>query len=172
MEEVVLVDPQDNPIGKMEKMQAHVEGALHRALSVFIFNDKGELLIHQRALEKYHSAGLWTNTCCSHPRPDEAPLDAAHRRLQEEMGMACELEEGFTFLYRSEFDNDLIEHELDHVFIGMSNDLPQPNPEEVAAYRYISWTDLQKEIDEDSKRFTTWFRICLPKVKSHITQSV
>lgn len=172
MEEVVLVDPQDNPIGKMEKMQAHIDGALHRALSVFIFNNKGEMLIHQRALEKYHSAGLWTNTCCSHPRPEEAPLAAAHRRLKEEMGMECELEAGFTFLYRSEFENDLIEHELDHVFIGMTNDLPNPNPEEVAAYRYISWDDLQKEIDQDPERFTTWFRICLPKVKSHLIQSV
>lgn len=171
MEEVVLVNEKDEAVGTMEKMEAHVTGTLHRAISVFIFNSNGELLLHQRALSKYHSPGLWTNTCCSHPRPNEETIDAANRRLQEEMGMQAQLSHAFSFQYRSEFDNDLIEHELDHVFVGNTDQVPSPDPSEVATYRYISWNDLQAEIDADPERFTTWFRICLPKVKAFIEEA-
>ncbi len=130
-EQVILVDEQDNQIGLAPKMEAHIKGLLHRAFSIFIFDEKGHLLLQQRALEKYHSAGLWTNTCCSHPRNNETTIEAAQRRLQEEMGMTCRLREIFSFVYRAELENELIEHEFDHVFIGVTNDLPTINPEEV-----------------------------------------
>lgn len=164
IEEVILVDEFDNELGTMEKMEAHVKGVLHRAFSIFIFNSKGELLLQQRALHKYHSAGLWTNTCCSHQRLNETSSAAAKRRLVEEMGMHSTLEKAFTFIYKSKFDNDLTEHELDHVFIGEDNELPAINPKEVANYKYISLTELQAEIDQHPEEFTTWFRICLPRV--------
>ena len=134
MPDVILVDSQDNPIGVMEKMMAHQTGKLHRAFSVFVFNDHEELLLHRRALTKYHSPGLWTNTCCSHPMPGEDVAVAAHRRLQEEMGMACTLVKTFDFVYRAELDNDLIEHEFDHVFFGRTNDIPVINPDEVCVW--------------------------------------
>ncbi|MCH2198950.1 MAG: isopentenyl-diphosphate Delta-isomerase [Flavobacteriales bacterium] len=168
MEEVVLVDEQDNAIGSMEKLEAHEKGVLHRAFSIFIFNNDNELLIHQRAAEKYHSANLWTNTCCSHPRPEEALEDAVVRRLDEEMGMMCNVEHAFSFIYRSEFDNDLIEHELDHVFIGYTDDVPTPDPEEVQAFEYISLPELVQNIAEDPEKYTTWFRICLPRVIDYL----
>lgn len=167
IEEVILVDENDNELGTMEKMEAHVKGVLHRAFSVFVFNSKGELLLQQRALDKYHSPGLWTNTCCSHPRLHEKTKDAASRRLIEEMGMETTVNEAFTFIYKSEFDNDLTEHELDHVFIGYDDRLPSINTDEVASYRYVGLIELQEEIDNDPEAFTTWFRICLPRVIDH-----
>jgi isopentenyl-diphosphate delta-isomerase len=127
-EHVVLVDAFDNDIGTMGKMEAHQVGALHRAFSVFVFNSSGELLLQRRAIDKYHSGNLWTNTCCSHPRAGEPTLDAAHRRLREEMGMACDLTDMFSFTYRTEFDDGLIEHEIDHVFVGYSDEAPNPVP--------------------------------------------
>ncbi|MFT4778290.1 MAG: isopentenyl-diphosphate delta-isomerase [Flavobacteriales bacterium] len=163
-EEVILVDEFDNEIGTMEKLEAHVKGELHRAFSIFIFNLKGELLLQQRALHKYHSAGLWTNTCCSHQRANESSENAAKRRLVEEMGMHSSLEEAFTFIYKSEFDNDLTEHEFDHVFIGEDDSLPQINTDEVATSKYISIPHLIAEIERAPEKFTTWFRICLPRV--------
>ena len=135
MEYVILVDTDDREIGKMEKMQAHEEACLHRAFSVFLFNDQGEMLIHRRALEKYHSGGLWTNACCSHPRPGEKTEAAAHRRLQEELGMDCPIEEQFDFLYKRSLDHGLTEHELDHVFTGTYQQLPDFNPAEI----YTEW---------------------------------
>lgn len=164
MENVILVDNNDVAQGVMEKMQAHVTGSLHRAISVFVYNSKGEFLLQQRALEKYHSAGKWSNTCCSHPRPQETNIAAANRRLKEEMGMHCELKEWFNFTYRAEFDNGLVEHEFDHVFIGTSDSLPQPNPEEVASFRYISSEALNSDISNNPELYTPWFRLCLERI--------
>ncbi len=148
MEEfVVLVDQNDQKLGLMEKQQAHVAGLLHRAFSVFIFNSKGELMIQQRAASKYHSPTLWTNTCCSHPRDNETYEQAAHRRLEEEMGFDCELEYKFNFIYKAHLENDLIEHELDHVFIGTFDNEPKLNPDEVMAYRWVELDDLKKDME-------------------------
>ncbi|MDG2505941.1 MAG: isopentenyl-diphosphate Delta-isomerase, partial [Crocinitomicaceae bacterium] len=133
MVEVQLVDTQDNPNGSMEKLEAHEKGLLHRALSVLIINTKKEILLQRRALGKYHSPGLWTNTCCSHPYPGENPTEAANRRLKEEMGMVADLEFAFKFQYKCDFDNGLIEHELDHVFIGETDDTPHLNTDEAMA---------------------------------------
>ena len=164
MEFVVLVDEQDNPIGKMEKQQAHIEGLLHRAFSIFIFNSEKKLLLQKRASSKYHCGGLWTNSCCSHPRENENIQDAANRRLAEEMGMQCSLTPIFTFVYKAGFENGLTEHEFDHVFFGESNQTPKINTEEVEAYRYISMDDLQQEIKEFPEKFTPWFIIALDRV--------
>ncbi len=164
MEFVVLVDEQDNPIGKMEKQQAHIEGLLHRAFSIFIFNSEKKLLLQKRASSKYHCGGLWTNSCCSHPRENENIQDAANRRLAEEMGMQCSLKPIFTFMYKAEFDNGLIEHEFDHVFFGESDQNPKINPEEVETYRYIAMEDLQQEVKEFPQNFTPWLIIALDRV--------
>jgi len=172
MEYVVLVDEQDNPIGTMEKQQAHVEGVLHRAFSIFIFNSDKKLLLQKRASSKYHCGGMWTNTCCSHPRETENTIDAAHRRLQEEMGMHCELKPIFSFVYKAEFENGLTEHEFDHVFFGESNQTPTLNLEEVEDFRYVGMEELQIEINENPAHFTPWFLIALDRVKEfNATQS-
>ena len=168
-EEVILVNTSDEEIGTMEKMKAHEEALLHRAFSVFVFNHKGEMLIHQRAIEKYHSGGLWTNACCSHPRQGESPEAAATRRLQEEMGMYCQASPVFKFLYRSEFSNSLIEHELDHVLLGYSDTLPQPNPAEVEGFRYVSLSDLEVEMKQNPDQFTVWFLICFGEMKAKLS---
>lgn len=164
MEFVVLVDKDDNQLGLMEKMEAHEKGLLHRAFSVFLFNSKGEMLLQQRAISKYHSGGLWTNTCCSHPRDGEKTIDAAHRRLEEEMGFDCDIEKAFHFIYKSELDNDLTEHELDHVFMGEYEGEIKPNPDEVESYKYISIPDLVKDVEENPADYTEWFKICLEEV--------
>ena len=163
-EQVILVDREDVAIGVMGKMFAHETGELHRAFSVFVFNQQGELLLQQRALDKYHSAGKWTNTCCSHPRPGELTLDAANRRLLEEMGMVCNLNYEFNFLYESSFSNDLTEHEIDHVYFGISDDLPIINPEEVASYKYVNLEDLNKDIIDNPDNYTAWLKVCFNKV--------
>lgn len=172
MEEVVLVDEKDHEIGLMEKMEAHQKGLLHRAFSVFIFNSRGELLLQKRASSKYHSGGLWTNTCCSHPRKDETALDAAKRRLQEEMGMNCALEKAFHFIYKSALDNELTEHELDHVFIGFTDDKPNLNPEEAEDFKYISLEKLNQEIESNPNNFTIWLKTCLPQVEQYLQKTV
>lgn len=154
-------------MGTMEKMEAHVKGVLHRAISVFIFNSKGEMLLQQRAHGKYHSPGLWTNTCCSHPAPGEASLAAAERRLQEEMGLTCRLEHAFWFQYKASFDNGLIEHELDHVFIGHTDETPTPNPEEAASWQYASPAAIREEMEENPARYTVWFRLLAERVFNH-----
>lgn len=161
---LVLVDENDIEVGVMEKMEAHRRGILHRAFSVFIFTEKGQMLLQKRASTKYHSGGLWTNTCCSHPRPDEDLLMAAKRRLQEEMGLSCDLNHSFSFVYKCELDNDLQEHELDHVFIGVTNETPTLNLDEVEDFRYISEQELKKEIADAPHLFTEWFKIALPKL--------
>ena len=161
IQKVILVNEDDEVIGTMEKLEAHLKGVLHRAFSIFIFNDKLELLIHQRAFDKYHSPGLWTNTCCSHPCPKETSLDAANRRLQEEMGMQCELIEQFSFIYKERINETIIEYELDHVFLGFSNSEPIINTEEVAAYKWISLPELNEQMHTHPNDFTIWFRIII-----------
>lgn len=163
-EQVVLVDHQDNPLGIIDKMEAHTLGLLHRAFSVFIFNSKGELLLQQRAIDKYHSGGKWTNTCCSHPKPFEETELAAHRRLKEEMGMECALEYGFNFTYKAEFDNSLIEHEFDHVYFGKSDHLPLVNTDEVASFKYMNLEDLAADLNEHPDLYTPWLRICFDNI--------
>ena len=164
MERVVLVDGNDVEIGVMEKIEAHQKGLLHRAFSVFIFNNKGEMLLQQRSLKKYHSGGLWTNACCSHPKPFETTISAAHRRLQEEMGFEVKLVKAFDFTYKAAFLNGLTEHEYDHVFMGITDELPLPDPAEVASFRYMDNVLLGFEISENPDEFTAWFKICLEKV--------
>jgi isopentenyl-diphosphate delta-isomerase len=160
----MIVNAVGQAIGTMDKMAAHKTGTLHRAFSVFIFNSKGQLLLQQRAFDKYHSGGLWTNTCCSHPRLGEMNIDAAHRRLNEEMGMDCGLIELFQFSYRHEFENGLIEHEYDHVFMGVSDQLPLPDPAEVADFKYMDTDLLMFELFEQPDEYTAWFKICLDQV--------
>ena len=166
-EDVILVDKNDNALGTMEKLAAHQSGELHRAFSVFIFNNKGQLLLQQRALDKYHSAGKWSNTCCSHPRPGEQNIEAAKRRLKEEMGLECELTYGFNFIYRTDFSNDLIEHEFDHVFFGTTDALPMINTQEVADYAFMSLDELNERLKQDPGEYTEWFKICFDRVIEH-----
>lgn len=165
MELVQLVDELDNNIGIMEKMQAHREAKLHRAVSVFIFNSKGELLLQRRAKNKYHSGNLWTNTCCSHPRPEEPTLDAVKRRLFEEMGMQCHLEHQFEFIYKAELDNHITEYEYDHVFFGECDSEPLINTEEVSEWTYMSMEDTEQLLNESPELFTIWFKLIFDKVK-------
>ena len=164
---VILVDKNDSALGTMEKLAAHQLGKLHRAFSVFIFNNKGQLLLQQRAHDKYHSAGKWSNTCCSHPRPGEQNIEAAKRRLKEEMGLECELTYGFNFIYRTDFSNDLIEHEFDHVFFGTTDALPVINPQEVADYTFMSLDELNEKLKQDPDEYTEWFKICFERVIEH-----
>lgn len=160
MEEfVVLITPYDQPIGLMEKQEAHHAGLLHRAFSVFVFNSKNELLIHQRASSKYHSPELWTNTCCSHPRENESYEQAAHRRLKEEMGFDCPLNEKFHFIYKAELEKDLFEHELDRVFTGFYEGKISLNKDEVMDYKWISLDMLKNDIKENPDNYTVWFKI-------------
>lgn len=161
---LILVDDQDREIGLKDKLAVHQEGLLHRAFSIFVFNSKSELLIQQRADNKYHSPGLWTNTCCSHPKPGEQTIEACNRRLMEEMGMSCKLNFSFSFLYKSSFENGLTEHEFDHVYVGQTDDLPVINTEEVKEWKYVSITVLEKEIELYPERFTVWLKICFPRL--------
>ena len=158
-ENVILVDVLDNQLGLMPKMQAHEKAVLHRAFSVFIFNDKGELMLQQRAAHKYHSPLLWTNTCCSHQRDGESNIEAGKRRLIEEMGFKTKLKEIFSFVYKAQFDNGLTEHELDHVMIGNFNGVPKINPDEVASYKWMTLEAVKKDIELQPNIYTAWFKI-------------
>lgn len=158
-EYVILVNERDEPLGLMEKIEAHEKGLLHRAFSVFVLNSDGELLLQKRASHKYHSGGLWSNTCCSHPRDGEKVEDAAHRRMQEEMGFDCHLEKLFAFTYKAEFDNNMMEHEYDHVFVGYDNQNPVPNPDEVEDYKWMSLDDIAHDIKQNPSKYTAWFII-------------
>ena len=158
-EKVILVDKQDNQLGLMPKMEAHEKAVLHRAFSVFIFNDKDELLLQQRAAYKYHSPLLWTNTCCSHQREKETNIEAGKRRLYEEMGFTTDLKEVFWFVYKAPFDNGLTEHELDHVMVGKFNGKPKINIEEVESYKWMSLEAVKVAIEEHPEIYTEWFKI-------------
>jgi len=157
-DEVILVDPNDVPIGTLPKLEAHRNGLRHRAISVFIGDQHGQVLLHRRAAEKYHSGGLWTNTCCSHPRPGERAIDAAVRRLAEEMGIICPLTFIFSMNYRAEVSNGLVEDEIVHVFGGRFNGTPTPNPLEVSAWCWKSFTEVERDIADRPEIYTVWFR--------------
>lgn len=161
MEQVVLVDEQNRALGAAEKLAAHAEGKLHRAFSIFVFNSEGRLLLQRRAQTKYHSGGLWSNTCCGHPRPGEATTEAAHRRLREEMNFDCELRAAFEFLYRAEFDNDLIEHEYDHVFVGEFEGAFVPDESEVEDWKWATPDELRRDVSERPEEYTYWLRAAL-----------
>lgn len=166
MTDVVLVDEQDRPIGVREKQRAHVDGVLHRAISVFVFDSTGRrMLLQQRALDKYHSGGLWSNTCCSHPAPGESVLDAAHRRLAEELGFDCPLEFAFSFIYRADVGDSLVEHEFDHVFIGRCDVTAMPHPAEIAAVEWIDVADVLRDVAERPARYSPWFRIAIAEMR-------
>jgi isopentenyl-diphosphate delta-isomerase len=162
---VILVTDNDEQTGTMEKMEAHEKGLLHRAFSVFIFNSRGELLLQRRALNKYHSGGLWTNTCCSHPTPGEDTEDAARKRLQEEMGFTTALEKVFDFVYRADFSNGLTEHEFDHVFAGEYESEIRANPDEVMDYSYKTVADIRQLLNKHPEQFTPWFRLAFPRIE-------
>lgn len=165
---VILVNEQDEPIGTMEKMEVHRKGLLHRAFSVFVRNERGEILLQQRAIEKYHCGGLWTNTCCSHPFPEENIVDAAHRRLLEEMGFDCQLKKIFNFTYRAHFSNGLIEHEYDHVLLGQYDGPVLPDSAEVQDYAFLSVDVISKKLLSDPDVFTPWFHIAFSKMKNFL----
>lgn len=166
--DVILVDEHDVPVGTMEKMEVHQKALLHRAFSIFIFNGKGEMLLHRRADRKYHSGGLWTNACCSHPRPGEETLDAAHTRLQHEMGFDTALNKAFDFIYKAPFDNGLTEHEFDHVFSGTYTGEIHPNAEEVSDYCYMPVNEIRDSIRSHPQKYTEWFKIAFPKMEAYL----
>lgn len=166
--EVILVDEHDVPTGTMEKMEVHQKALLHRAFSIFIFNLKGEMLLHKRADKKYHSGGLWTNACCSHPKPGEETVAAATIRLREEMGFSTELNKAFDFVYKAPFDNGLTEHEFDHVFIGTYEGAIIPNPDEVSDYCYKALDEIKNSIQSHPQKYTAWFKIAFPKMLSYL----
>ncbi|MDG1333629.1 MAG: isopentenyl-diphosphate Delta-isomerase [Crocinitomicaceae bacterium] len=172
MENVILVNELDEPIGEMEKMEAHEKGLLHRAFSVFIFNDQNELLLQKRASIKYHSGGLWSNSCCSHPRTGETNVEAGMRRLTEEMGFIVPLDAVFSFIYKAELDNSLTEHELDHVLIGRFNDAPAINLDEVEDWKYIDLDSLETDMANHPENYTEWFKIVFDRVRNVLNQSI
>lgn len=163
-EQVIVVDSRNRELGVMDKTEAHKLGVLHRALSVFIFNSKDELLLHRRAMGKYHSSGLWSNTCCSHPRPGEKVADAAIRRLREEMGMSAELTEVFDFIYKADLGNGLYEHEADHVFIGTSDADPKPDANEVMEWKWMKAKAISEDMDVNPNNYSVWFQLIFKEV--------
>lgn len=167
-EKVILVDEHDKEIGLMEKIEAHEKGLLHRAFSVFVMNSSGELMMHQRALHKYHSGGLWTNTCCSHPRKGEDVEDAVHRRLMEEMGFDCEVRKMFHFIYKAEMDQGLTEHEFDHLYIGYYDGEPNINPDEVASWEWMSIEEVQRDLVAHPEKYTEWFKIIFERFNRNV----
>lgn len=164
-EQVVLVNERDEPVGLVGKLQAHQDGLLHRAFSIFIFNPEGQLLLQRRAMEKYHSAGLWTNTCCSHPRNEEPVAQAAARRLQEEMGFSAPLTRIFDFIYKADCGNGLQEHEFDHVFAGEYIGIVPFNPAEVMDSRFMNMIAIQQWLEREPEAFTVWFRLAFPRIQ-------
>jgi len=168
---VILVDSKDYPIGTMEKLEAHQKGVLHRAYSVFLFNNNNELLLQKRAKGKYHSSDLWSNTCCSHPEPGEHLTTSAQNRLLEEMGITTSLQSLFSFTYKTKFSNGLIEHELDHVLIGRFNASPLPNPAEASDWKYASLKEISNEVKENPEAYTFWFKKIYKRVFKYILLS-
>ena len=169
-DKVILVDSNDNQIGLMPKLEAHKKGVLHRAFSVFIFNNDGELMLQRRALTKYHSPGLWTNTCCSHQRDGETNIISGKRRLNEEMGFDTELFEKTSFIYKAKFDNGLTEHEFDHVLVGSYNHSPIINSTEVDSWKWMSMDNVKKDIKDHPENYTAWFKIIFEKYYKYISQ--
>lgn len=169
MEEVILVSENDEQIGTAEKLLAHQQNLLHRAFSIFIHNGKGEVLLQKRAVTKYHSGGLWTNTCCSHPKPNEDLLVAGKRRLQEEMGFSTNLVAKFFFIYQADLDNELSEHELDHVLVGEFSGEILPNPDEACAIKWMSIEDLMSDVEANPNNYTIWLQII---IKQHTTKFI
>lgn len=168
MEEVILVDTKDNETGTMEKLMAHEKGLLHRAFSVLIFNTRGELLLQKRARNKYHSGALWSNTCCSHPRPGESTQEAAGRRLMEEMGLDIQPTFLYKFIYKTTLDNNLVEHEYDHVFTGFFDGEPTINPHEVEDWKYMDLLDLKDDMDNNPHQYTCWLHLIIQNIGHHI----
>lgn len=164
-QDIILVNDTDEAVGTMEKMEAHRKGELHRAFSIFIFNSNGEMLLQQRSLHKYHSGGLWTNACCSHPHPGEDLEAATRRRLQYEMGIETGITKLFDFIYAADLENGLKEYEFDHVFAGEYDGEINPNPEEVMNYCYRSMDEIRDELVKLPKKFTVWFHVAFPKVE-------
>jgi isopentenyl-diphosphate delta-isomerase len=167
-EQVILVNENDEQIGLMNKQEAHEKAVLHRAFSVFVFNDANELMLQQRALHKYHSPGLWTNTCCSHQRDGESNLEAGRRRLKEEMGFVTELKETTSFIYKAPFDNGLTEHEYDHIMIGTFNESPSINKDEVASWKWMPLEAVKNDIEANPQEYTAWFKIIFDKFYEHL----
>jgi isopentenyl-diphosphate delta-isomerase len=172
IQDVILVNESDEAIGTMEKMEAHRQGLLHRAFSVFIFNSKREMLLQQRADHKYHSAGLWTNACCSHPFPGEGIQAAASRRLKEELGFTAPLENIFSFIYQTAFENGLTEHEFDHVLTGIYDGEVKPEGQEVKDFTYKSMERIEEELKSEPEKYTTWFLIAFPRIKMWLERRV
>lgn len=166
--DVILVDEQDRPVGAMGKMEVHQKALLHRAFSIFIFNARGEMLLHRRADKKYHSGGLWTNACCSHPRPGEDTMQAAQKRLQEEMGIVTDIRKAFDFIYRADFDNGLTEYEFDHVFVGTYDGAIDPDKEEVSDYCFKTIEEVKSSIRSHPQKYTEWFKIAFPKMEAYL----
>lgn len=165
---VVLVDEKDQQTGLKEKMEAHQKALLHRAFSIFLFNSKGQMMLQQRAWNKYHSPGLWTNTCCSHPRHNETLEQATQRRLNEEMGLQCAMSKAFDFIYRADVGQGLTEHEFDHVFIGTTDLLPHINPDEVASWKYMDIDELESHMQQNPEQYTVWFRIAFGQLQEYL----
>lgn len=171
MEQVILVDHQDNEIGLEEKIKAHENGAkLHRAFSIFVFNEKGQTMLQQRAAEKYHGGGLWSNTVCSHQRKGESTIDAAHRRLREEMGFDCDMREAFAFEYQAPMDHGLTEHEYDHVVLGTYEGEPRPNPEEVQDWKWMDLDELKQDMKRNPSVYTPWAKMVIERVIKYYKQ--
>lgn len=170
-EQVILVNEHDEEIGLMPKMEAHEKALLHRAFSVFVFNEKNELMLQQRAAHKYHSPLLWANTCCSHQREGETNIEAGRRRLQEEMGFETDLEDTISFIYKAPFDNGLTEHEFDHILIGNFDDDPDINPDEVADWKWMALADVKSDINRHPELYTAWFKIIFDKFYHHINRT-
>jgi isopentenyl-diphosphate delta-isomerase len=170
-QDLILVNELDEPVGVMEKMEVHKKGLLHRAFSIFIFNDRGEMLLQQRALQKYHSAGLWTNACCSHPRPGEDTKDAAIRRLKEELGFTTGLKKIFDFTYRTEFGNGLTEFEFDHVFIGSYEGIVHPDKNEIDDYCFMDLDKIGDDLGSHPGKYTAWFHLAFPLVRKWVLRT-
>lgn len=168
---VILVDENDNELGTMFKLEAHQKGLLHRAISVFLFDTNGKWILQKRSENKYHSANLWTNACCSHPLPNEETEAAAHRRLLEEMGLSCSLTKVLSFVYKAELDQDLIEHEFDHVFVGYTSKLPIINTQEASGYKIVPFEVLDNDVQMHPHKYTKWFKLIYKKVNLHINLS-
>lgn len=169
-DKVILVNEHDVQIGLMSKTEAHEKALLHRAISVFICNTNGQWLLHRRAATKYHSSCLWTNTCCSHPLPGETNTNAANRRLMEEMGLECNISEIFSFTYKEAINNQLTEHEFDHVFIGITNNLPNINKHEVMEYKYMKFSDIEVDMLTNPKSYTVWFKKIFKRVNNYFIE--